>query len=95
MRQNHAERILRRSRRRGFLLKHLDFETFQRIAQPTLFFFEVFFGIDAAINREGTEIGRHVEIRACLDPPAEHQNGFSRRRRSDIAVAFRESLLPS
>ena len=85
-RQNYAKRILRWSRRRGFLLKRLDLETFERIAQAALFFFEVLFGIDAAVNREGTEIGRHVEICTCLSPPAKQQNGFSRRRRSDVVL---------
>jgi hypothetical protein len=89
-RQNDAERISRRSRRRGFLLKRLDFEAFQRLAQPALFFFEVFFGINAAVNGEGTEIGSHVEIRTCLDPPAEHQNGLSRCRRSDVLLRLAE-----
>jgi hypothetical protein len=41
-RQNDTERISRRSRRRGFFLKRLDFEPFQRIVQSTLFFFEIF-----------------------------------------------------
>src|SRR5207244_11508977 len=86
MRQNDAERVSRRSRRRGFLLKRLDFETFQRIAQSTLFFFEVFFGIDAAVNRKATEVGCHVEIRTCLRPPAKQQNGVSRRRWSDVVL---------
>jgi hypothetical protein len=89
-RQNHAERISRRRHRRSTFLERLDFETFQCIAQPTLFFLEVFFGIDAALNREGTEIGRHVEICTCLDWPAEHQNRFPRRRRSDVLFRFAE-----
>src|SRR5207302_6881364 len=87
-RQNYAERVLRRSCSRGFLLKRLHFETFQHIAQPALFFFQVFFGIDAAVNREGTEIRRHVEICTCLSPPSKQQNGFSRRRRSDVVLRF-------
>ena len=33
-RQNDAERISRRSRRRGFFLKCFDFEAFQRFEQP-------------------------------------------------------------
>ena len=39
-RQNDAERISRRSRRRSFFLKRLDFEAFQRFEQPALFIFK-------------------------------------------------------
>src|SRR5262249_402289 len=83
-----AELISRWSCRRGFLLKNVNFETRKRIAQPALFFFEVFFRIQAAVDRERTEFGGHVEVRTCLDPPAQKQNGLTSGTWSDVLSRF-------
>src|SRR5262245_28873665 len=87
-RQNSAELISRWSCRRGLLLKNLNFETFKRVEQPALFFVEVFFGIQAAVDRERTEFGGHVKVRTCLDPPTQKQNGFTSGGWSDVLSRF-------
>src|SRR5208337_4245608 len=74
--QRQAERLLRRSGGGCLLLERLDLEAFEQVEQPALLLFEVLFGIDAAVNRERTEVWRDVEVRARLDAPAEHEDGL-------------------
>ena len=45
---------------------------------------QVLFRVDTAVDGERAEVGRHIEIRSGLDAPAEQQNGFAGRRRSNI-----------
>src|SRR5439155_20668509 len=90
VRQHHSERLMRRGRGGGLLLKHLNFAAFKRVHQPALFFFEVLFRINATINRERTKIRRHVEICARLDAPSEQKDGLSRRGRSNLLLCLTE-----
>jgi len=51
-RQSNGERIVFGRSRCGLLLQDLDLETLKRITQSALLFFEIFFGVDASVDRE-------------------------------------------